>query len=115
MMPTSVSPSRSETNANQQRYFGVSKPISLDYPTETELLATKALEETLRSSGYFESEEDLQRRIDVMVKLNDLVKKWIKDVSIQKHLPAEIVNQVGGGVRTFGSFRLGVHSKGNVE
>lgn len=94
------------------RSYGVSKPVSLENPTASELLSSENLEETLRTNGYFESEIELAHRIDVMSKINDLAKKWIKNVSIEKNLPAEIAENVGGGVRTFGSYRLGVHSKG---
>lgn len=97
------------------RSYGVSKPVSLENPTASELLSSENLEETLRTHGYFESDIELTHRIDVMSKINDLAKKWIKNVSIEKNLPVEIAENVGGGVRTFGSYRLGVHSKGKEK
>jgi poly(A) polymerase len=73
------------------------------------------LEETLRSYDYFESDAELAHRVDVMTKLNTLVKKWIHNVSLAKNVPPEIVETVGGRVHTFGSYRLGVHSKGKIR
>uniref|UniRef100_A0A4W5JSB5 polynucleotide adenylyltransferase n=1 Tax=Hucho hucho TaxID=62062 RepID=A0A4W5JSB5_9TELE len=51
-------------------------------------------------------------RIHVLGKLNTLVKEWIHDVSETKNLPASVIETVGGKIFTFGSYRLGVHTKG---
>lgn len=95
------------------RSYGITQPISMKGPDPSDRLATESLDETLRSYDYFESDAELAHRVDVMSKLNSLVKQWIRDVSIAKHVPSETADAVGGGVHTFGSYRLGVHSKGN--
>ncbi|XP_043929547.1 poly(A) polymerase alpha [Protopterus annectens] len=51
-------------------------------------------------------------KILVLGKLNNLVKEWIKDISVNKNLPQSIIENVGGKIFTFGSYRLGVHTKG---
>lgn len=94
------------------RSYGVSRAISLDPPSPSDLLATQNLEGTLHSYDYFESDAELNHRVDVLTKLNRLVQSWIRDVSIAKHLPLELVDTVGGSLLTFGSYRLGVHAKG---
>jgi hypothetical protein len=94
------------------RSYGITQPISTKGPDPLDIIATDNLEETLRSYDYFESDAELAHRVDVMAKLNTLVKKWIRDVSLAKNVPPEIVDTVGGRVHTFGSYRLGVHSKG---
>jgi len=94
------------------RSYGITQPISTKGPDQSDRIATENLEETLRSFDYFESDAELAHRVDVMAKLNTLVKKWIRDVSLAKNVPPEIVDTVGGRVHTFGSYRLGVHSKG---
>ncbi|KAB1266830.1 Poly polymerase gamma [Camelus dromedarius] len=48
----------------------------------------------------------------VLGKLNNLVKEWISEVSESKNLPPSVVATVGGKIFTFGSYRLGVHTKG---
>ncbi|CAF4529077.1 unnamed protein product, partial [Rotaria magnacalcarata] len=58
------------------------------------------------------SSEELSHRVQVMAKLNVLVREWIRNVSLSKNVPPEITDSVGGRVHTFGSYRLGVHSKG---
>ncbi len=97
------------------RSYGITGPISTKGPDPSDRIATESLEETLRSYDYFESDAELAHRVDVMAKLNALVKKWIHDVSLAKNLPPETVDTVGGRVHTFGSYRLGVHSKGKKK
>uniref|UniRef100_A0A8C2LW80 Poly(A) polymerase nucleotidyltransferase domain-containing protein n=1 Tax=Cricetulus griseus TaxID=10029 RepID=A0A8C2LW80_CRIGR len=46
-----------------QRHHGITSPISLAAPKETECLLTQKLVETLKPFGVFEEEEKLQRRI----------------------------------------------------
>lgn len=70
------------------------------------------LEEALRPHGVFESEEELNHRMEVLGRLNQLVKDWIRQRSIEKSMPANVADAVGGHVYTFGSYRLGVHNKG---
>jgi len=66
----------------------------------------------LEPHGCFESEEELNHRMDVLSRLNDLVRKWIREVSILKNMPESLAETVGGKIFTFGSYRLGVHNKG---
>jgi poly(A) polymerase len=97
------------------RSYGISQPISIKGPDPSDRIATESLEETLRSYDYFESDAELAHRLDVMAKLDGLVRKWIHDVSLAKNVPPEIVDTVGGRVHSFGSYRLGVHSKGKRD
>lgn len=48
--------------------------------------------------------------MEVLRKVNDLAKQWIKEVSVKKNMPQ--AENVGGKIYTFGSYRLGVHNKG---
>ncbi|XP_060244118.1 poly(A) polymerase alpha isoform X7 [Meriones unguiculatus] len=95
-----------------QRHYGITSPISLAAPKETDCLLTQKLIETLKPFGVFEEEEELQRRILILGKLNNLVKEWIREISESKNLPQSVIENVGGKIFTFGSYRLGVHTKG---
>lgn len=64
-----------------QRHYGITSPISLAAPKETDCLLTQKLIETLKPFGVFEEEEELQHRILILGKLNDLVKEWIGEIS----------------------------------
>uniref|UniRef100_A0A8C5N1M1 polynucleotide adenylyltransferase n=1 Tax=Leptobrachium leishanense TaxID=445787 RepID=A0A8C5N1M1_9ANUR len=95
-----------------QKNYGITSPISLASPKESDCTQTEKLIDTLRPFGVFEEEEELQRRILILGKLNNLVKEWIKEVSEVKNLPQSVIENVGGKIFTFGSYRLGVHTKG---
>uniref|UniRef100_A0A2R9AD16 Poly(A) polymerase n=1 Tax=Pan paniscus TaxID=9597 RepID=A0A2R9AD16_PANPA len=95
-----------------QKHYGITSPISLAAPKETDCVLTQKLIETLKPFGVFEEEEELQRRILILGKLNNLVKEWIREISESKNLPQSVIENVGGKIFTFGSYRLGVHTKG---
>ncbi|KAM7451288.1 hypothetical protein ABFA07_000976 [Porites harrisoni] len=104
--------SSAATGGQTQKSYGITSPISLAEPKPNDIALTKALEETLKPYGVFESEEELQHRMVVLAKLNTLVKQWIIDISLSKNMPESVANLVGGKIFTFGSYRLGVHTKG---
>ncbi|XP_051510707.1 poly(A) polymerase alpha isoform X1 [Myxocyprinus asiaticus] len=101
-----------QTAQQTPKHYGITSPISLAPPKEADLVHTRKLTETLRPFGVFEEELELQRRILVLGKLNTLVKVWIREVSEAKNIPASVIDSVGGKIFTFGSYRLGVHTKG---
>ncbi|XP_076873929.1 poly(A) polymerase alpha [Brachyhypopomus gauderio] len=94
------------------KHFGITSPISLALPKEADLGLTQKLTDALKPFGVFEEELELQRRILVLGKLNTLVKEWIREISESKNIPASLMDNVGGKIFTFGSYRLGVHTKG---
>lgn len=91
--------------------FGITSPISVAEPQESDLKASEELEECLRSFGLFESEQEMQLRMNVLSRLNETVQSWIKDVSAKK-MPKQNAELMSGKIFTFGSYRLGVHTKG---
>lgn len=99
-----------EPDGNTQ-YSGVSAPISEAEPKDIDLVLTKKLEECLSEFNLFESEEEMIHRVNVLSQLNDLAQKWIRTVSETKKI-GDTVSQSSGKIFTFGSFRLGVHTKG---
>jgi poly(A) polymerase len=48
----------------------------------------------------------------VLARLNVLVKEFVKIVGRQRNLPEAVVDDAGGKIFTFGSYRLGVHEAG---
>ncbi|OXB64316.1 hypothetical protein ASZ78_010700 [Callipepla squamata] len=110
-MPFPVTTQGSQTQ-QLQKHYGITSPISLAAPKEVDCMLTQKLIETLKPYGVFEEEEELQRRILILGKLNNLVKEWIREISESKNLPQSVIENVGGKIFTFGSYRLGVHTKG---
>ncbi|XP_054428193.1 poly(A) polymerase beta [Pteronotus mesoamericanus] len=111
-MPLPVPTPGSQQTPPSPRLYGISAPISLAAPKETDCVLTQKLIETLKPFGVLEEEEELQRRILILEKLNNLVKEWIREISESKSLPPAVIENVGGKIFTFGSYRLGVHTKG---
>ncbi|XP_040831030.1 poly(A) polymerase alpha isoform X10 [Ochotona curzoniae] len=111
-MPFPVTTQGSQQAQPPQKHYGITSPISLAAPKETDCILTQKLIETLKPFGVFEEEEELQRRILILGKLNNLVKEWIREISESKNLPQSVIENVGGKIFTFGSYRLGVHTKG---
>uniref|UniRef100_A0A8C3SPM0 polynucleotide adenylyltransferase n=1 Tax=Chelydra serpentina TaxID=8475 RepID=A0A8C3SPM0_CHESE len=95
-----------------QKHYGITSPISLTPPKEIDYIYTQKLIEAMKPFGVFEDEEELNHRLIVLGKLNKLVKEWISELSESKNLPPSVVANVGGKIFTFGSYRLGVHTKG---
>ncbi|KAM6156092.1 LOW QUALITY PROTEIN: poly(A) polymerase beta [Rhynchocyon petersi] len=112
MMPFAVSTQGPPRTPPPQKHYGLSSPISLAAPKENDCILTQKLIETMTPFGVFEEEEELQRRILILEKLNSLVKEWIREISESKNLPQSVLGSVGGKIFTFGSYRLGVHTKG---
>jgi len=96
----------------QAKNLGMTAPINQEEPKPADIEQTIALEAALQPHGCFESDAELNHRMDVLSRLNDIVKKWIRDTSIAKNMPESLADTVGGKIFTFGSYRLGVHNKG---
>uniref|UniRef100_A0A673IXZ5 Poly(A) polymerase n=1 Tax=Sinocyclocheilus rhinocerous TaxID=307959 RepID=A0A673IXZ5_9TELE len=110
-MPAPIT-SQVQTAQLTRKHYGITSPISLAQPKEADLVLTQKLIETLRPFGVFEEELELQRRILVLGKLNTLVQVWIREISQAKNIPSSVIDNVCGKIFTFGSYRLGVHTKG---
>ncbi|XP_011350326.1 poly(A) polymerase type 3 isoform X2 [Ooceraea biroi] len=97
---------------NNLRTLGMTSAISVAEPKPMDIARTNELKEALKPYNVFESEEELNHRMEILSKLNALVKQWIRDTSIARNMPPNVAEQVGGKIYTFGSYRLGVHHKG---
>ncbi|XP_064078258.1 poly(A) polymerase type 3-like isoform X3 [Macrobrachium nipponense] len=102
-----------EIKMESSKTLGMTSAISLAGPKPSDLLQTRKLEEYLREAQMFETDEEMNHRFEVLGKLNDLVRSWIRDVSVNhKNMPPQIADTVGGKIFTFGSYRLGVAGQG---
>ncbi len=64
--------------------YGVSVPLSTEFPTLRDKELTEKLDECLRKYNVFETESELRHRMDVLHKINSLYRNWIKTISIAK-------------------------------
>uniref|UniRef100_A0A6Q2WUK9 polynucleotide adenylyltransferase n=1 Tax=Esox lucius TaxID=8010 RepID=A0A6Q2WUK9_ESOLU len=95
-----------------QKHYGITSSISMAFPREIDHQYTFKLSEAMKPFGVFEDEDELNHRLAVLGKLNTFVKEWIAEISETKNLPPSAITNVGGKIFTFGSYRLGVHTKG---
>ncbi|CAM4726738.1 hypothetical protein PO909_019406 [Leuciscus waleckii] len=95
-----------------RKHYGITSSISLALPREIDHIYSQKLTEAMKPFGVFEGEDELNHRLAVLGKLNSFVKEWISEISETKNLPPSAVANVGGKIFTFGSYRLGVHTKG---
>ncbi|KAH7127716.1 Poly(A) polymerase central domain-containing protein [Dactylonectria macrodidyma] len=87
--------------------FGVTPPISVVLPTESEKRASDALIEELKNQKTFESPSDTAKR-------QTICDEFVRRVALEKE-PANdvLVRNARGKVFTYGSFRLGVFGPGS--
>ncbi|NXY33173.1 PAPOG polymerase, partial [Pomatorhinus ruficollis] len=109
------SPSTSRQHNQPQGHYGLTSPISLAPPSDKDHIHTQKLIEAMKPFGVFEDQEELYHRTTVLGKLNNFVREWISELAESKNLPPSITEQVGGKIFTFGSYRLGVHTKGSSD
>ncbi|KAJ1519933.1 hypothetical protein ONE63_004168 [Megalurothrips usitatus] len=106
------SPHSQQNMTQQQRTLGMTSAITLAGPKQIDHVRTEELVETLEQYNVSVCEEELNHRMEILSKLNNLVKEWIRETSINRNMPSNVAEQVGGKIYTFGSYRLGVHHKG---
>jgi len=95
--------------ATPPKRYGMTDPVSLDGPTPADMESTAALEALLRDEFHlFESEEERQHREEVLGRLDQLAKEWVRTISINKGLSEQMAAEAGAKIFTFGSYRLGV-------
>ncbi|KAL3512211.1 hypothetical protein ACH5RR_024928 [Cinchona calisaya] len=100
------------SNQNGGHRLGITEPISLSGPTEYDIIKTRELEKFLADVGLYESQEEAISREEVLGRLDQIVKTWVKNVSRARGLNEQLVQEANAKIFTFGSYRLGVHGPG---
>ncbi|GFP84699.1 nuclear poly(A) polymerase 1 [Phtheirospermum japonicum] len=92
--------------------IGLSGPISTGGPSEFDVIKTRELEKFLVDAGLYESNEESIKREEVLGRLDQIVKTWVKNISRAKGYNESMVQEANAKIFTFGSYRLGVHGPG---
>lgn len=93
----------------EQGYLGVTSPITTKESDDREKAVTVTLMEELHRQNTFESDEEAKTREIVLGRVDNLVKRFVRKVSLLRGLSEAAANSAGGKIFTFGSYRLGVH------
>ncbi|KAJ0104502.1 nuclear poly(A) polymerase 1-like [Pistacia vera] len=94
--------------SNNGQRLGITEPISLGGPTEFDVIKTRELEKYLQDVNLYESQEEAVSREEVLGRLDQIVKTWVKKISRAKGLNEQLVLEANAKIFTFGSYRLGV-------
>lgn len=96
------------------RQWGITPPVSTAFPTDKDLALSEALLAELKEQKSFESTEDTNKRVAVLATFQKVVTEFVKHVGRIKGLSDSVLQNAGGKVFTFGSYRLGVYSPGTL-
>jgi len=68
----------------------------------------------MKKYDVYDTVDGLEKRINILSRLNRMVKKFVQTVYKNRYPNAskEQVNTISGKIYTFGSYRLGVHTRG---
>ncbi|KAH7306645.1 hypothetical protein KP509_22G023600 [Ceratopteris richardii] len=100
------------SHQNGQHQYGVTEPLSTAGPTEADLARDRELDKFLVEAGLYESQEESMLREEVLGHLDQIVKLWVKKISISRGYSDQVVQEANAKIFTFGSYRLGVHGPG---
>ncbi|PSR96145.1 Nuclear poly(A) polymerase [Actinidia chinensis var. chinensis] len=94
------------------KQYGVTRPISTAGPVDVDLQRTVELEKFLVDAGLYESEEEAAKREEVLGRIKEIVKDWVKQLTRLRGYTDQMVEDANAVIFTFGSYRLGVHGPG---
>jgi poly(A) polymerase len=98
-------------SANNQQW-GMTPPVSVELPTSDEIKLNDALMDELKNQGNFESPEATARRQEVLRHFQRVTEAFVKHVAQKRNLAPSVIENGGGRIATFGSYRLGVFGPG---
>ncbi|KAF2396319.1 Poly(A) polymerase [Trichodelitschia bisporula] len=100
-------------STENKHQWGVTGPISMSLPSEDELRLNEALINELKAQDNFESLEDTERRKQVLQLFQKVTEEFVRVVGKLKGLSQSAIDNAGGKVSTYGSYRLGVYGPGS--
>ncbi|KAL0429870.1 UNVERIFIED_CONTAM: Nuclear poly(A) polymerase 4 [Sesamum radiatum] len=109
-LPTPSPPPAEQKQPPKQ--WGVTRPLSHAGPSEADIQRTRDLEKFLVASGLYESAEEAAKREEVLDRLKQIVKDWVKELTRLRGYTDQMVEDANAVIFTFGSYRLGVHGPG---
>ncbi|KAM1134129.1 hypothetical protein ACFX19_043996 [Malus domestica] len=111
-MAGSEDPVASSPAEQPPKHYGTTRPIFLSGPTEYDLQRNVELEKYLIDSGLYESKDEAAKREEVLGRIDQIVKGWVKQLTIERGYTDQMVEDANAVIFTFGSYRLGVHGPG---
>jgi len=94
------------------KQYGVSPPISTALPEALDNEKTADLVEELKRENNYEAHEETKKRIATLHLLNRVTQEFVREVSRKQRLLPSQIEQFGGKIFHYGSYRLGVFGPG---
>ncbi|WOG89331.1 hypothetical protein DCAR_0208569 [Daucus carota subsp. sativus] len=91
---------------------GVTKPLSLTGPTQSDFLRNNHLQKLLEDAELYETPEEASKRQHVLTRIRKIVIDWVKQLTRLRGYTDQMVEDANAVIFTFGSYRLGVHGPG---
>ncbi|XP_045811542.1 nuclear poly(A) polymerase 1-like [Trifolium pratense] len=83
---------------NGQKWLGITEPISLAGPTEEDVIKSHELEKYLQGVGLYESQQEAVCREEVLGRLDQIVKIWVKTISRAKGFNEQLVHEANAKI-----------------
>ncbi|KAL2447289.1 Poly(A) polymerase pla1 [Exophiala dermatitidis] len=95
------------------KQWGVSPPISTALPEPLDNEKTAELIEELKRENNYEPMDETKKRMSTLALLNRVTQEFVREVSRRQRLPPSQIDQFGGKIYPYGSYRLGVFGPGS--
>ena len=95
------------------KQYGISPPISTALPEQTDIDKNAELIEELKRENNYETQEETKKRMATLGLLQRCVIEFVKVVSQNQRRPQREIDQYGGKIYPYGSYRLGVYGPGS--
>ncbi|CAI0409532.1 unnamed protein product [Linum tenue] len=102
----------SSTQSGNKRRGGITNKVFLAGPSEADIQRNANLEKFLVDSGLYETKEEAEQRQEVLGRIDQIVKAWVKQLTRLRGYTDQTVEEANAVLFTFGSYRLGVHGPG---
>ena len=99
----------------QRKQWGLTPSISAEFPTPEDNVQNGELVEELKRENNYSSHGDTQGRLSTLKLLNQVTIEFVKDVSRRSGFSRDEIEQFGGRVYPYGSYRLGVYGPGKMR
>lgn len=95
------------------KQWGMTPPLSNSLPTQLDNEKNAELVEELKKRNNYETQQETQKRMATLRMLNKANKDFIKEVGRKKGYAQNQIEQLGGKIYPYGSYRLGVFGPGS--
>ncbi|EXJ61639.1 hypothetical protein A1O7_02068 [Cladophialophora yegresii CBS 114405] len=102
-----------DSKAPEKAKYGMTGPMSLAFPEPVDEQKNGELIEELKREKNYENEMGTKKRIATLKVLSKATQEFVREVSRKQGLPPSQINQFGGKVYPYGSYRLGVFGPGS--